>query len=485
MKIIERKDYLDRLIRLRDTPDIKIITGLRRSGKSELVRAYMELIRTNEDTNIIYVDFADLKFDDLKTYKELYNFCEGQYIDGKTNVIVVDEVQMCEKFELAINSLYNRRKYDIYITGSNAFLLSSDLSTLFTGRFIEIPVYPFSFAEYCEYYGYDSDEANTIRYLDIALKIDELDLDDENKKTTNSIDLIPIIWQNIILEVPLKVISPDGRIHTNFQMTVTATGRLSSTEPNLQNIPVRRQLGSQIRRMFIPREGYVLVDADYSQIELRLLAHISRDQNMINAFLSGEDFHAVTASNVFGVPLQEVTHEMRSRAKAVNFGIVYGISAFSLSQDIGVTPREAQAYMDAYFLKYPDVKRYMVDIVEKAEKDGYVTTLYGRRRDIPELRNSKYTVREFGKRVALNMPIQGTAADIIKMAMIDTCDRLKENELSAKLVLQVHDELIVECPEEEVVQVCDILKNSMCGISSLSVPLVVDVKTGSSWAEAH
>ena len=162
MKIIERKDYLDRLIRLKDTPDIKIITGLRRSGKSELVRAYMELIRTNEDTNIIYVDFADLKFDDLKTYKELYNFCEGQYIDGKTNVIVVDEVQMCEKFELAINSLYNRRKYDIYITGSNAFLLSSDLSTLFTGRFIEIPVYPFSFAEYCEYYGYDSNTANVL-----------------------------------------------------------------------------------------------------------------------------------------------------------------------------------------------------------------------------------------------------------------------------------------------------------------------------------
>ena len=162
MKIIERKEYLDRLIRLKDTPDIKIITGLRRSGKSELVRAYMELIRTNEDTNIIYVDFADLKFDDLKTYKELYNFCEGQYIDGKTNVIVVDEVQMCEKFELAINSLYNSRKYDIYITGSNAFLLSSDLSTLFTGRFIEIPVYPFSFAEYCEYYGYDSNTANVL-----------------------------------------------------------------------------------------------------------------------------------------------------------------------------------------------------------------------------------------------------------------------------------------------------------------------------------
>ena len=283
----------------------------------------------------------------------------------------------------------------------------------------------------------------------------------------------------------LKVISPDGRIHTNFQMTVTATGRLSSTEPNLQNIPIRRQLGSKIRGMFIPQKGSVLVDADYSQIELRLLAHISKDQTMINAFLSGEDFHTVTASNVFGVPLQEVTHEMRSRAKAVNFGIVYGISAFSLSQDIAVTPREAQAYMDAYFSKFPDVKRYMAEIIEKAEKDGYVTTLYGRRRDIPELKNSKYTVREFGKRVALNMPIQGTAADIMKLAMIDAYKTLKKNKLKAKLVLQVHDELIVECPEEEADEVREILRNSMSGIVALSVPLVVDVKIGSSWAEAH
>ena len=268
-------------------------------------------------------------------------------------------------------------------------------------------------------------------------------------------------------------------------MTVTATGRLSSTEPNLQNIPIRRQLGSQIRRMFIPAEGSVLVDADYSQIELRLLAHISNDKAMIDAFLSGEDFHAVTASNVFGVPLEEVTHEMRSRAKAVNFGIVYGISAFSLSQDIGVTAREAQAYMDAYFSQFPDVKKYMNGIIEKAERDGYVSTLYGRRREIPELKNSKYAVREFGKRVALNMPIQGTAADIMKMAMLDVFKALKENGLRAKLVLQVHDELIVECPEEETVQVREILEECMSGVASLSVPLLVEVKTGNSWAEAH
>ena len=283
----------------------------------------------------------------------------------------------------------------------------------------------------------------------------------------------------------LKVISSDGRIHTNFQMTVTATGRLSSTEPNLQNIPVRKQLGSQMRRMFIAPKGSVLVDADYSQIELRLLAHISGDQAMIDAFLSGEDFHAVTASNVFHVPLEEVTPAMRSSAKAVNFGIVYGISAFSLAQDINVMPREAQAYIDAYFREYSGVRQYMTDVVEKAKTDGYVTTLYGRRRDIPELKNSKYAVRQFGERVALNMPIQGTAADIMKLAMIDVFNALKESGLKAKLVLQVHDELIVECPEEEAEQVSAILKKSMAGIASLRVPLVVDVGFGSSWAEAH
>ena len=283
----------------------------------------------------------------------------------------------------------------------------------------------------------------------------------------------------------LKVISSDGRIHTNFQMTVTATGRLSSTEPNLQNIPIRKQLGSQIRRMFIAPKGSVLVDADYSQIELRLLAHISKDQNMIDAFLSGEDFHAVTASNVFHVPLEEVTPAMRSGAKAVNFGIVYGISAFSLAQDINVMPKEAQAYIDAYFREYAGVRQYMTEVVEKAKADGYVTTLYGRRREIPELKNSKYAVRQFGERVALNMPIQGTAADIMKLAMIDAYHALKESGMKAKLVLQVHDELIVECPEEEADQVSSILKNSMSGIASLSVPLVVDVHAGKSWAEAH
>ena len=283
----------------------------------------------------------------------------------------------------------------------------------------------------------------------------------------------------------LKVIAPDGRIHTNFQMTVTATGRLSSTEPNLQNIPVRKKLGAQIRKMFVASPGKVLVDADYSQIELRLLAHISGDKAMQEAFLSGEDFHTVTASRVFGVPLDEVTPALRSRAKAVNFGIVYGISAFSLAQDIGVYPSEAKAYMEAYLDKYHGVRDYMKSIVEKAKADGYVDTLFARRRYLPELKSANFNVRSFGERVALNMPIQGTAADIIKIAMVNVHRRLAEERLEAKLILQVHDELIVECPDSEAERVKEILTREMENAAALSVPLTVDAHIGHSWAEAH
>lgn len=283
----------------------------------------------------------------------------------------------------------------------------------------------------------------------------------------------------------LKVISPDGRIHTSFQMTVTATGRLSSTEPNLQNIPVRRKLGAEIRRMFVASPGKTLVDADYSQIELRLLAHISGDKAMQDAFRSGEDFHTVTASRVFNVPIDEVTPTLRSRAKAVNFGIVYGISAFSLAQDIGVYTNEAKAYMDAYMEKYSGVHEYMESIVKKAKEDGYVATLYGRRRNLPELKSSNFNMRSFGERVALNMPIQGTAADIIKLAMVNVDRRLRSEGLEARLILQVHDELIVECPENEAERVSELLKYEMEHAAELAVPLTVDVKTGHSWAEAH
>ena len=281
----------------------------------------------------------------------------------------------------------------------------------------------------------------------------------------------------------LKAIGPDGRVRTSFQMTVTATGRLSSTEPNLQNIPTRTDLGSEIRKMFIPAEGCVLVDADYSQIELRLLAHMSGDAAMTAAFNSGADIHAATAAQVFHVDPADVSHEMRRSAKAVNFGIVYGISPFSLSQDIGVSVAEAKAFIEAYFAAFPGVRRYMDGVVARAKADGYVETLYHRRRDLPELKSSNFNMRSFGERVALNMPIQGTAADVIKLAMVSARDRLR-NVPGARLVLQVHDELIVECREEDAERVAGILREAMEGVVSLSVPLTAEAHWGRNWLEA-
>ena len=282
----------------------------------------------------------------------------------------------------------------------------------------------------------------------------------------------------------LKVIDPDGRIRTSFQMTVTATGRLSSTEPNLQNIPARTEVGSRIRGMFVAAPGNVLVDADYSQVELRLLAHISGDETMQQAFLSGEDFHTLTAAKVFHVAPEEVTGQMRSRAKAVNFGIVYGISAFSLAQDIGVSVAEAKEYMERYFDTYRGVKRYMEQVVETAREKGYVETIMHRRRALPELKSSNFNMRSFGERVALNMPIQGTAADIMKLAMVRVEQRLKRERLAAKLIMQVHDELIVECPEAEKETVERLLEEEMGGVAHLAVPLPAQAHSGRTWLEA-
>ena len=282
-----------------------------------------------------------------------------------------------------------------------------------------------------------------------------------------------------------KVIAPDGRIHTSFQNTVTATGRLSSTEPNLQNIPVRTALGAEMRKMFVAAPGYVLVDADYSQIELRLLAHISGDDAMISGFHSGDDIHTITASQVFGVEIEEVTPDMRRAAKAVNFGIVYGISAFALSDDLHVSMAQAKEYMEKYFEHYSGVRSYMGRVVEQGREDGYVSTLYSRRRWLPELKSSNFNMRSFGERVALNMPIQGTAADIIKLAMIRVDERLRAEKLAARLVLQVHDELIVECPENEAERVRDLLKEEMEGVAALSVPLLAEAQIGKTWAECH
>ena len=281
------------------------------------------------------------------------------------------------------------------------------------------------------------------------------------------------------------VVNPNThRIHSVFTQTVTVTGRLSSTEPNLQNIPTRTELGREIRKMFVAKDGYVLVDADYSQIELRVLAHIANDETMINAFRNNEDIHAVTASQVLGIPLEDVTKEQRSSAKAVNFGIVYGIGEFSLAQDLHISVKEAKAYIESYLEKYNGVRNYMESIKEQAKKDGYVKTMLNRIRYIPELKSPNYNIRQFGERVALNTPIQGTAADIIKLAMVRVDNRLINEGLKSKLILQVHDELIVEAHKDEVDKVKQILSEEMQNAMELNVPLKVDMSTGHSWYDA-
>lgn len=282
----------------------------------------------------------------------------------------------------------------------------------------------------------------------------------------------------------LKVIGDDGRIHTTFQNMVTATGRLSSTEPNLQNIPVRTDLGAEIRKMFIPKEGCVLVDADYSQIELRVLAHIAQDEVMQEAFRGGMDIHAVTASQVFAIPADAVTPLQRRHAKAVNFGIVYGISEFSLAEDIGVSRYEAREYIDSYLANYRGVRKYMKEVVADAREKGYTQTMYGRKRYIPELSSSNFNIRQGAERIALNTPIQGTAADLIKLAMIRVFGALKEHFPEATLLLQVHDELIVECPKEIAAEVAQLINKEMERVASLSVPLVAEAKWGSTWYDA-
>ncbi|HIQ80129.1 MAG TPA: DNA polymerase I [Candidatus Scatavimonas merdigallinarum] len=282
----------------------------------------------------------------------------------------------------------------------------------------------------------------------------------------------------------LKVIAQDERIHSSFNQTETRTGRISSTEPNLQNIPVRTQQGKEMRRFFCAKEGWLLVDADYSQIELRVLADLADDKAMIQAFQNEEDIHAITASQVFNIPLSMVTPIMRSRAKAVNFGIVYGIGAFSLSKDIGVTRKEAANYIQAYLKHYSGVDAYMRHIVEKAKSDGYVETLYGRRRYLPELASSNFNLRSFGERVARNMPIQGTAADIIKIAMIRVDRRLRKEGMRARLILQVHDELLVEAPADEAMRAAMLLQEEMEAACKLRVPLVAQAAIGRTWFDA-
>ena len=283
----------------------------------------------------------------------------------------------------------------------------------------------------------------------------------------------------------LKVIGPDGRMHSTFNQTEARTGRLSSSEPNLQNIPIRTKLGSRLRQFFIAGPGCKLVDADYSQIELRILAHISGDETMKNAFLTGQDIHRSTAAKIYGLPLEMVTPQLRSSAKAVNFGIVYGIGAFSLARDIGVTVKEADDFIKNYLATFPGVKEYMDSTIAAGREKGYVTTLFGRRRALPELTSKNFNLRSLGERMAMNTPIQGTAADVIKLAMVRVWRRLRDEGLAARLILQVHDELIVEAPAAEVRQVSRILKEEMEGAVNFTVPLTADVSSGDTWLEAH
>ena len=311
------------------------------------------------------------------------------------------------------------------------------------------------------------------------------------EKLKNEHEIIPLVEEyrmlskikSTYIDGLIKEIRADGRIHAKFNQTVAATGRLSSNEPNLQNIPIKTEEGRAIRKGFLASEDKVLISADYSQIELRVLAALTNDENMLDAFEKGIDIHTKTASEVFNVDLDEVTKLQRSEAKAVNFGIVYGISDYGLSQDLNITRKQAKTYIDEYLNSYPQISKYMEDVVKKAKTDGYVETIFERRRYIPEINSSNFNLRSFGERIALNTPIQGTAADIIKLAMINVYDRLKEEGLDAKLILQIHDELVIEAPKSEKKIVEKLLKEEMENAVDLKVKLLVELESGDSWYE--
>ena len=280
-------------------------------------------------------------------------------------------------------------------------------------------------------------------------------------------------------------IESDNRIHGKFNQTITATGRISSTEPNLQNIPIRMELGRQLRKVFKPKDGYLFLDADYSQIELRVLAHMSDDDELKEAYIEGQDIHRSTAAKVFHTPFEEVTDLQRRNAKAVNFGIVYGISAFGLSQDIGVSRKEADEIIKQYFATYPAIKSFLDGMVQAAKDKGYSETMFGRRRPVPEITSSNFMQKSFGERIAMNSPIQGTAADIIKIAMIKVAERIRKEGLRSRIVLQVHDELLVETLESEKDEMKKILVEEMQSAVELSIPLIAEVEEGGNWFEAH
>ena len=373
-----------------------------------------------------------------------------------------------KEFGAALDELAEDLTARIYMQAGREFNLNSP-KQLGEVLFVEMGL-PYQKKKTKTGYSTDAQTLEELRYINPIID-DILEYRQVSKLKNTYADALPLLADE------------NNRIHTDFKQALTATGRLSSADPNLQNIPIKTKMGRELRRYFITDEGYTLVDADYSQIELRLLAHIADDYNMKEAFINGDDIHRKTAAAVFGLPEEAVNEEMRKRAKAVNFGIVYGISGFSLSKDIGTTVAEATRYIKSYLMNYPSIDRYLDEVVERAKENGYTTTVHGRRRYIPELNAQNAIMRGFGKRVAMNAPIQGSAADIMKIAMIKTYDRLKAEGLDARIVMQVHDELIVEARDDQVEAVKKIVREEMEGSAELSIPLTVEITTGKNWLE--
>lgn len=496
--LIDKLDYIN--IKNENAVDIGIYAYLINPIKDkydyiDIAKEYLQIELQPIKENIKGKTFENA---DLDTLKEIA--CTSAYICYNSYAILNDTLdklsmkKLCEEIEMPLlYVLHDMHKQGIGVDDKNL----SEYGEKLVGRIeqLENEIYELALGKF---------NINSPKQLGEIL-FERLQLEGGKKTKTGYstsaevleklIDKHPIIEKileyrtlsklNSTYVVGLKgFIKEDGRIHSNFNQTITATGRISSTEPNLQNIPIRMELGRQIRKVFVAKEGYVFLDADYSQIELRILAHMSGDEKLIEAYNSNEDIHKMTASQVFHVPLDEVTPQLRRNAKAVNFGIVYGISSFGLSQDLSITKKEAGEYIERYFVTYPGIKKYLDELVSSAKETGYAITMYGRRRPVPELSAANFMQRSFGERVAMNSPIQGSAADIIKIAMIRVYRRLKEKNLESKLILQIHDELLIETKLEELEEVKEILAQEMKHAAKLKVELEIDMHSGKDWYEA-
>ena len=457
------------------------VLGIVLENKKENVQLGLFDVPENEDNKeeyskyALYISKCKEKYESELKEKNQFNLFEDIEMplmkvlaEMEFSGVLVDR-DMIEEFSKKLSSSVNNLTHEIWNMAETEFNINSpkQLGEILFEK-LQLPVIKKTKSGY-------STDADVLEKLKLEHPIVDkiLEYRTLNKLKATYIDgIIPLIKE-------------DGRVHAKFNQTVTATGRISCTEPNLQNIPIRTELGKELRKMFVAKEGFTFLDADYSQIELRVLAHISGDENMIHAFNSGEDIHKMTASQVFGVPLEEVTKQMRSEAKAVNFGIVYGISDFGLATNIGTSRKKAKEYIEKYFEKYPGIKAYMDKTVNECKERGYVETLWGRRRYVPEIKSNNFNVRQFGERVAMNAPIQGTAADIIKIAMINIEKELEEKKLESKLLLQVHDELVIETKLEEVEVVRELLVRNMENVIKMDVPLKVEAEEGKTWFDAH